>query len=156
MPLPPGFIEGAEVGVMTYVTLKPLGTRLLKYVPETIKGPATIAFSIGGLGVAAGMALYAQERKGSFEYLRTLEQLANTHDQDANPTHTLLLSTLCQDEIVQKHRRFAFSAAAHTSISSPPPKLPDWLLDPDKVVMDQLLKTIQACCNIEKDVPHPP
>ena len=156
VPLPPGFIEGAEVGVMTYVTLKPMGTRLLKNAPEPIKGPATIALSVGGLGVAAGMALYTQERKGSYEYLRRLEQLARAQslvtNSTTNPSKASLVSTLCRDEIVQKHRRLACSMAPNDDIvSQQPPKLSDWLLDPDKVVMDQLLKTINACCDSAKE-----
>ncbi|CAB9521384.1 expressed unknown protein [Seminavis robusta] len=165
--VPHGFLEGAEVGCMTYFLLKPIGNGFMGLVTGSpqLRGasrPIGLVVTIGQLMVGAQMALYAAVRKGSHTWLSTLEQVATStttteSSDDNNWKHKAIMAdALCRDPLMasiqqqllamtQQQQEGGSQATSTTNEAGSPPSVKDWVMDADKVVTDQLIRTVAAC-----------
>ncbi|CAB9519475.1 expressed unknown protein [Seminavis robusta] len=165
--VPHGFLEGAEVGCMTYFLLKPIGNGFMGLVTGSpqLRGasrPIGLVVTIGQLMVGAQMALYAAVRKGSYTWLSTLEEVATsttttTESSDDNDWKhkAIMADALCRDPLMAsiqqqilamtQQQQEGSQATSTTNEAGSTPSVKDWVLDADKVVTDQLIRTVAAC-----------
>jgi len=180
-PLPHGFVEGALLGVSTYFATRPIRSGLMSVVGKSwpqAKTGVGIFISAGQVLLAAKLALYSAVMVGSHAWLSILKEYAQTpiimtDNESANKSSKLqmhksiLADELCQEPIMQlllKQQRQQQQQTEQESFSSEKSDTTtsnttsnsdvtfmDWVMDPQKVVTDELLRAIASCQKREKN-----
>jgi hypothetical protein len=154
---PPGVVEGSLVGIAAVLALQPIRSQAMRMLAKSpqwkILGRSVLM--AGQLVIGVQVTLYAGALYGSYSWLSTLKDFAAAPTDSTTFVHvhkSIMADALCQDPLLkaikqqlatQADSRAADIAAAINANN--PPSFLDWIQGPEKVVTDELIRTVAAC-----------
>jgi hypothetical protein len=164
----PGVVEGSLAGIAAVGLTAPVARQAKRWLAKSpqwnIIGRSVLM--AGQLVIGVQVTLYAGALYGSYSWLSTLKDFAAAPTDSTNFDHvhkSIMADALCQDpllkDIKQQLAKQADISAADIAAAvndNNPPSFPDWIQGPEKVVTDELIRTVAACHRRNKTAALPP
>ncbi|CAB9509132.1 expressed unknown protein [Seminavis robusta] len=167
--VPPGFMEGAVVGMTSYLALWPGKRRAVRLFAGGSPKMVGALLTAGQVVVGVQLALYTAVMQGSYTWLSTLKEYASVvepstgkvdGDDDKNSKNfinlhkSIMANSLCQDPILESLKQQqlpnTISSKEDTDTDRHSPTVMDWIQGPGKVVTDELMQVVAACANRQR------